>query len=89
MERKRLVTDGSLDFTSNKKKRHDNTGGAGRHDVVQISSSMKAAPLKLADDGFTLLGEKGYRMALATHGVERGEWFFEIENLLHQRLVVD
>ena len=64
---------GSIEYNGSTKKH--------KHDVVQISSAQKAAPLKLGEDGLTLVGEKGYRMALATHGVERGEWFFEISIL--------
>ena len=39
----------------------------------------RAAPqLKISDDRLTVVGEKGYSMVRASHGVRKGAWYFEI-----------
>lgn len=41
--------------------------------------SISAAPqLKISDDRLTVVGEKGYSMVRASHGVRKGAWYFEI-----------
>ncbi|GAB5570314.1 set1/Ash2 histone methyltransferase complex subunit ASH2 isoform X1 [Prionailurus iriomotensis] len=34
--------------------------------------------LKISDDRLTVVGEKGYSMVRASHGVRKGAWYFEI-----------
>ncbi|KAJ7305142.1 hypothetical protein JRQ81_011024 [Phrynocephalus forsythii] len=39
----------------------------------------RASPqLKISDDRLTVIGEKGYSMVRASHGVRKGAWYFEI-----------
>ncbi|XP_064441616.1 set1/Ash2 histone methyltransferase complex subunit ASH2 isoform X7 [Mirounga angustirostris] len=37
-----------------------------------------APQLKISDDRLTVVGEKGYSMVRASHGVRKGAWYFEI-----------
>lgn len=39
---------------------------------------FSAPQLKISDDRLTVLGEKGYSMVRASHGVRKGAWYFEI-----------
>ncbi|GBM38040.1 Set1/Ash2 histone methyltransferase complex subunit ASH2 [Araneus ventricosus] len=45
---------------------------------VLIALHDRAPQLKVSDDRLSVTGEKGYCMARATHGVNRGTWYFEI-----------
>ncbi|GIX91150.1 hypothetical protein CEXT_190151 [Caerostris extrusa] len=45
---------------------------------VLIALHDRAPQLKISDDRLTITGEKGYCMARATHGVNRGTWYFEV-----------
>lgn len=40
--------------------------------------SPAAPQLKISDDRLTVIGEKGYSMVRASHGVRKGAWYFEI-----------
>uniref|UniRef100_A0A8V5H380 Uncharacterized protein n=1 Tax=Melopsittacus undulatus TaxID=13146 RepID=A0A8V5H380_MELUD len=40
--------------------------------------SPTAPQLKISDDRLTVIGEKGYSMVRASHGVRKGAWYFEI-----------
>lgn len=40
--------------------------------------SPAAPQLKISDDRLTVVGEKGYSMVRASHGVRKGAWYFEI-----------
>jgi len=44
---------------------------------VRLSLNDRAHQLKVHDDRLTVTGEKGYSMIRATHGVSRGNWYFE------------
>ena len=37
-----------------------------------------APQLKISENSLSVTGEKGYSMVRATHGTNRGSWFFEI-----------
>lgn len=41
-------------------------------------SIIVAPQLKISDDRLTVVGEKGYSMVRASHGVRKGAWYFEI-----------
>lgn len=43
-----------------------------------IFSITTAPQLKISDDRLTVVGEKGYSMVRASHGVRKGAWYFEI-----------
>nr|XP_040147742.1 set1/Ash2 histone methyltransferase complex subunit ASH2 [Ictidomys tridecemlineatus] len=46
---------------------------------ASVLMSITAAPqLKISDDRLTVIGEKGYSMVRASHGVRKGAWYFEI-----------
>ncbi|GFX24063.1 hypothetical protein TNCV_2435561 [Trichonephila clavipes] len=45
---------------------------------VLLALHDRAPQLKVADDRLSVTGEKGYCMARATHGVNRGTWYFEV-----------
>ena len=45
---------------------------------VALALHDRGPQLKLQDDRLTVLGEKGYSMVRATHGVSHGAWYFEI-----------
>ncbi|XP_064632131.1 set1/Ash2 histone methyltransferase complex subunit ASH2-like [Lineus longissimus] len=45
---------------------------------VLLSMNDRAPQLKLSDDRMTVTGDKGYSMVRATHGVNRGAWYFEV-----------
>ncbi|CAL1287269.1 unnamed protein product [Larinioides sclopetarius] len=45
---------------------------------VLIALHDRAPQLKVSDDRLSVTGEKGYCMARATHGVNRGTWYFEM-----------
>lgn len=45
---------------------------------VALALHDKAPQLKLSDDRLTVLGDKGYSMIRATHGVSHGSWYFEV-----------
>lgn len=44
---------------------------------VRLSLNDRAHQLKVHDDRLTVTGEKGYSTIRATHGVSRGNWYFE------------
>ncbi|KAG8190783.1 hypothetical protein JTE90_005819 [Oedothorax gibbosus] len=44
---------------------------------VLIALHDRAPQLKVSEDRLSITGEKGYCMARATHGVNRGTWYFE------------
>ncbi|CAB3979143.1 set1 Ash2 histone methyltransferase complex subunit ASH2 isoform X2 [Paramuricea clavata] len=48
------------------------------HHKVYLTSHDRAPQLKISDDRLSVTGEKGYSMVRATHGVNRGNWFFEV-----------
>ncbi|XP_071953377.1 set1/Ash2 histone methyltransferase complex subunit ASH2-like isoform X2 [Antedon mediterranea] len=45
---------------------------------VLLALHDRAPQLKISDDRLTVTGEKGYSMVRATHGVNRGNWYFEV-----------
>lgn len=45
---------------------------------VLMALHDRAPQLKVSGDRLSVIGEKGYCMARATHGVNRGTWYFEI-----------
>lgn len=45
---------------------------------VALALHDRAPQLKLTEDRLGVIGEKGYSMARATHGVSNGEWYFEV-----------
>ncbi|KAJ7380308.1 Set1/Ash2 histone methyltransferase complex subunit ASH2 [Desmophyllum pertusum] len=47
------------------------------HKEVLLSMNDRAPQLKLSDDRLSVTGEKGYCMLRATHGVTKGNWYFE------------
>lgn len=47
--------------------------------VTARLSSHYCAPQLTLLDGLTVRGEKGYSSVLCTHGVSKGEWFYEIK----------
>ncbi|KAL9979830.1 hypothetical protein ACROYT_G017548 [Oculina patagonica] len=47
------------------------------HKEVLLSMNDRAPQLKLSDDRLSVTGEKGYCMLRATHGVSKGNWYFE------------
>lgn len=48
---------------------------------VKLSDCDKAPQIKLEDDGLTVTGEKGYSMIRATHGINKGTYYFEVKIL--------
>ncbi|XP_023364928.1 set1/Ash2 histone methyltransferase complex subunit ASH2-like [Otolemur garnettii] len=45
---------------------------------VLLALHDRAPQLKISDDQLTVVGEKGYSMVWASHGVRKGAWYFEI-----------
>jgi Set1/Ash2 histone methyltransferase complex subunit ASH2 len=45
---------------------------------VALALADKAPQLKVSDDRLGVVGEKGYSMVRATHGVMHGAWYFEV-----------
>lgn len=45
---------------------------------VALALHDKALQLKISDDRLSVVGEKGYSMVRATHGVAHGSWYFEV-----------
>lgn len=45
---------------------------------VRLSQNDRAPQLKLDDTGTRVTGEKGYSMVRATHGMNRGKFYFEV-----------
>ncbi|XP_053320413.1 set1/Ash2 histone methyltransferase complex subunit ASH2 [Spea bombifrons] len=48
------------------------------YERVLLALHDRAPQLKISDDRLTVLGEKGYSMVRASHGVRKGSWYFEI-----------
>ncbi|XP_046859860.1 set1/Ash2 histone methyltransferase complex subunit ASH2-like [Xenia sp. Carnegie-2017] len=48
------------------------------HHKVYLASHDRAPQVKMSEDRLSVTGDKGYSMARATHGVNRGNWFFEV-----------
>ncbi|CAH1246916.1 ASH2L [Branchiostoma lanceolatum] len=48
------------------------------HDRVLLALHDRAPQLKISEDRLSVTGEKGYSMVRATHGVNRGAWYFEV-----------
>ncbi|GAB1301764.1 Set1/Ash2 histone methyltransferase complex subunit ASH2 [Apodemus speciosus] len=46
--------------------------------VGQFLKCQNPPQLKISDDRLTVVGEKGYSMVRASHGVRKGAWYFEI-----------
>ncbi|XP_053212071.1 set1/Ash2 histone methyltransferase complex subunit ASH2-like [Panonychus citri] len=46
---------------------------------VLIAMHDRAPQLKVSEDRLTVIGDKGYCMARATHGAHYGSWFYEIK----------
>ena len=46
---------------------------------VLVAMHDRAPQLKISEDRLTGIGEKGYCMARATHGVHFGTWYYEID----------
>jgi len=46
--------------------------------IVQLSKTSRAPQLTIHSDGLTVVGQKGYRMVRATHGVSSGSWYYEV-----------
>ncbi|XP_072051173.1 set1/Ash2 histone methyltransferase complex subunit ASH2-like [Amphiura filiformis] len=47
--------------------------------VVLLAPQDRAPQVKIADNRLTATGEKGYCMVRATHGTNRGAWYFEVK----------
>jgi Set1/Ash2 histone methyltransferase complex subunit ASH2 len=45
---------------------------------VYLALHDRAPQLKLSEDRLGVIGEKGYSMVRATHGVSSGAWYFEV-----------
>lgn len=45
---------------------------------VLIALHDRAPQLRVSDDRLSIVGEKGYCMARATHYVSRGMWYYEV-----------
>jgi len=52
-----------------------------QHPIPLLSANDRAPQLHLSDDRMTIKGEKGYSMVRGTHGVRKGDWYYEIELL--------
>lgn len=50
---------------------------AGYDGDVMLAAHDRAPQLKIADDGLTVTGDRGYCMIRATHGVNFGAWYYE------------
>ncbi|XP_039378724.1 set1/Ash2 histone methyltransferase complex subunit ASH2 isoform X1 [Mauremys reevesii] len=48
------------------------------YERVLLALHDRAPQLKISDDRLTVIGEKGYSMVRASHGVRKGDWYFEI-----------
>ncbi|XP_069823193.1 set1/Ash2 histone methyltransferase complex subunit ASH2 [Dendropsophus ebraccatus] len=48
------------------------------YERVLLALHDRAPQLKISDDRLTVLGEKGYSMVRASHGVRKGSWYFEM-----------
>ncbi|XP_040202182.1 set1/Ash2 histone methyltransferase complex subunit ASH2 isoform X1 [Rana temporaria] len=48
------------------------------YERVLLALHDRAPQLKISDDRLTVLGEKGYSMVRASHGVRKGAWYFEM-----------
>ncbi|XP_070621236.1 set1/Ash2 histone methyltransferase complex subunit ASH2 [Erythrolamprus reginae] len=48
------------------------------YERVLLALHDRAPQLKISDDRLTVIGEKGYSMVRASHGVRKGSWYFEI-----------
>ncbi|XP_066236435.1 set1/Ash2 histone methyltransferase complex subunit ASH2 isoform X5 [Saccopteryx leptura] len=48
------------------------------YERVLLALHDRAPQLKISDDRLTVVGEKGYSMVRASHGVRKGAWYFEI-----------
>ncbi|KAG8141356.1 hypothetical protein E2320_006984 [Naja naja] len=48
------------------------------YERVLLALHDRAPQLKISDDRLTVIGEKGYSMVRASHGVRKGAWYFEI-----------
>lgn len=48
------------------------------HLFIMPGFVLSAPQLKISDDRLTVLGEKGYSMVRASHGVRKGAWYFEM-----------
>ncbi|XP_021092475.1 set1/Ash2 histone methyltransferase complex subunit ASH2 isoform X7 [Heterocephalus glaber] len=48
------------------------------YERVLLALHDRAPQLKISDDRLTVVGEKGYSMVRASHGVRKGTWYFEI-----------
>ncbi|XP_059169038.1 set1/Ash2 histone methyltransferase complex subunit ASH2-like isoform X2 [Physella acuta] len=46
---------------------------------VLLALHDRAPQLKVSDDRLTVTGEKGYSMIRASHGVNHGNWYFEVQ----------
>lgn len=55
--------------------------GKRRYNLLFSSFILRAPQLHLSDDRMTIKGEKGYSMVRGTHGVRKGDWYYEIELL--------
>ena len=78
------VPSSSSSITTSKRRRQDPTAAidavaaAGR---VVLSRRDKAAEIALSEDQLTCIGQAGYRMIRATHGVHNGLYYWEAEIL--------
>lgn len=54
------------------------TGAPTESQASSVVTLMAAPQLKISDDRLTVVGEKGYSMVRASHGVRKGAWYFEI-----------
>ncbi|XP_067930430.1 set1/Ash2 histone methyltransferase complex subunit ASH2-like isoform X2 [Watersipora subatra] len=45
---------------------------------VMLAVQDRAPQLKISEDRLSVTGEKGYSMVRATHGVNRGGWYYEV-----------
>ncbi|KAH0623182.1 hypothetical protein JD844_031222 [Phrynosoma platyrhinos] len=48
------------------------------YERVLLALHDRAPQLKISDDRLTVIGEKGYSMVRASHGVRKGAWYYEI-----------
>ncbi|KAF6039589.1 ASH2L [Bugula neritina] len=45
---------------------------------VMLAVQDRASQLKISEDRMSVVGDKGYSLVRATHGVNRGSWYFEV-----------
>lgn len=65
-------------FDANKRHLHNFTKRKIIPPQVKLSENDRASQLKLNENHIKVTGEKGYSMVRATHGVNRGKYYYEV-----------